>query len=164
MNRTPFRIFPALVAGALLAAGCGNGEVPRQPQAAQPSAETFEKFGDYELHFNGIRTDELLPEIAQAYGIERNSKRVLLIVAVLHRGSGSAIASPVEAAVTVAVRTLSSTARDVPVRRISEGTSVSYVGEVPIDGRQILVFDILATPAGESQRFAASFQREFFAE
>jgi len=153
----------ALMGCAALVTGCGP-EAPPPPQQAQPSAETFEKFGNYELHFNAIRADELLPEMAQRYGIERSPKRVLLTVAVLHRAAEGALATPVESVVTASVRTLSSPATDVAIRPISEGTSISYIGEVPLGARGILVFDINATAAGESRPVAATFQREFFVE
>lgn len=153
-----------LLACSLLASGCDTAGVESPPQPAQPSAESFEKFGNYELHFNGIRTDQLSPEIASRHGIERSTKRVLLNVALLHRDTEGVAAKPVEATVSVSTRSLTGQINDVGIRRITEGTSISYIGEVPISGSEVLVFDIRATPVGESQPFAATFQREFFAE
>lgn len=165
MTRRPFLASLLVVlGGAMLATACNNSSVPPRPQTAQPAKESFEKFGNYELHFNGIRADQLTPEIASSYGIERGTNRVLLNVALLHRESEGAIAVPVEATVTVNARTLSGQPKDIQMRRISTGTAVSYIGEVAISGSELLIFDIKATPAGESQPFAVAFQREFFAE
>ena len=165
MTQRPLRrTFLALLGCSALAAACDNGGVPQRPQAAQPSRESFEKFGNYELHFNGIRTDQLAPEIASNYRIERSAKRVLLNVAVLHRDGAGAAARPVEAAVSVNTRNLHGQLKDIEIRRITEGSSISYIGEVSLSGSEILIFDIKATPAGESQPFAVTFQREFFAE
>ena len=153
-----------LLCGSLFAAGCDTAGVESPPHPAQPSAESFEKFGNYELHFNGIRTDQLSPEIASRHGIERSTKRVLLNVALLHRDAEGIAAKPVEATVSVNTRSLTGQVNDVGIRRITEGTSISYIGEVSIAGSEVLVFDIKATPVGESQPFVATFQREFFAE
>jgi hypothetical protein len=158
------RTLLALLGCAALAAACDNGSVPPRPQTAQPSRESFEKFGKYELHFNGIRTDQLTPEIASHYGIERSTKRVLLSVALLHRDAAGAAARPVAAKVSVNARNLNGQIKDIGIRGITEGSSVSYIGEVSIGSSEILIFDIKAQPAGESQAFAVTFQREFFAE
>lgn len=154
----------ALLGCPLFLAGCDSGSVQPRPQTAQPSAESFEKFGNYELHFNGIRTDQLTPAIASHYGIERSTKRVLLNVALLHRAAEGSAAVPVEATVSVNARNLNGQLKNVEIRRITEGAAISYIGEVSINGSEILIFDIKATPAGESQPFAATLQREFFAE
>lgn len=165
MTRRPVRgTILMLLCCAVLATACNNNSVPPRPQTAQASRESFEKFGNYELHFNGIRTDELTPEIASRYGIERSTKRVLLNVALLHRDGEGALPLPVDAAVTVNARTLNGQIKDITIRRITEGSTVSYIGEVPLNGNEILIFDIKATPAGESQPFAVTFQREFFGE
>jgi hypothetical protein len=163
-NRPRHHTLLTLVGCSILAAACSNSSAPPRPQTAQTSQESFEKFGNYELHFNGIRTDQLTPEIANRYGIERGTRRVLLNVALLHRDGEGAAALPVEANVSVNARNLNGQLKDVAIRRITEGRSISYVGEVPLSGNEILIFDIKATPAGESQPFAVTFQREFFAD
>jgi hypothetical protein len=165
MTQRPVRrALLTLLGCSMLAAACDNGGAPSRPQTAQPSRESFEKFGNYELHFNGIRTDQLAPEIANTYGIERSTKRVLLNVALLHRDGEGAAAAPVEAAVSVDARTLNGQLKEITIRRITEGRSISYIGEVSLSGSGIVIFDIKATPAGESQPLAVTFQREFFAE
>jgi hypothetical protein len=50
------------------------------------------------------------------------------------------------------------------MRRITEGTSFYFIGEVGISGAEILVFDISAVPSGQAAKFAAQFKREFFAD
>jgi hypothetical protein len=154
----------AMLGCSLLAAACDTGSVQSRPQTAQPSAESFKKFGNYELHFNGIRTDQLTPEIASRYGIERSTNRVLLNVALLHREAEGSAALPTEATVSVNAHNLNGQLKSMDIRRITEGTAIYYIGEVSINGSEILIFDIKATPAGESQPFAVTFQREFFAE
>ncbi|MEQ1581844.1 MAG: DUF4426 domain-containing protein [Steroidobacteraceae bacterium] len=165
MTRQPVRKTILVLFGcAALVAACNNSSVPPRPQTAETSRESFEKFGNYELHFNGVRTDQLTPDIASRYGIERSTKRVLLNVALLHRDGEGALPLPIDAAVIVNARTLNGQLKDIAIRRVTEGSTVSYIGEVSLSGSEILIFDIKATPAGESQPFAVTFQREFFAE
>ena len=153
-----------MLACSLLATACDTGSVQSPQQTAQTSAESFEKFGNYELHFNGVRTDQLTPEVARTYGIERSKNRVLLNVALLHREAEGAPLLPAEGTVSVNAYNLTGQLKNLEVRRISEGTAIYYIGEVNISGSEILIFDIKATPTGESEVFTAKFQREFFTD
>jgi len=152
------------LACAILATACDSGNVTPTPQAAQPTAETTATFGDYELHFNAVRTDQLTADIARTYGIERSTNRVLLNVALLHRPVADDAARPVDGAVSVNAYNLAGQLRTLEMRRITEGNAIYYIGEVPITGTERLRFDISVTPAGQSQVFTSGFQREFFAE
>jgi len=131
-------------------------------QQAQPSAESFVTAGDYEMHFNAVRTDQLTADVARAYGIERSKNKVLLNVSVLNRANGADRA--IEAAVTVVVRNLSNQVKDVPLRRISESNAIYYIGEADIGGSaETLVFEISAIPSGSNNTITAKLTREFFA-
>jgi Domain of unknown function (DUF4426) len=155
-------IFGAALAGlATLLAGCNQG--PQQSvTAAQPMEETFRDFGNYEVHFNAVRTDSLTPDIARAYGIQRSANRVMLNVAVLRKEASHAPRKSVEAAVTVDAYNLNGQLKGMDVRRLSEGDAIYYIGEVSISGSEILVFDITVTPQGESTPLEVKLKREFF--
>ena len=124
--------------------------------AAQPLEETFKDFGNYEVHYNALRTDELTPEIARNYGIQRSSNRVMLNVTVLRKEAEHAPRKPVEADVTVDAYNLNGQLKDLEMRRVSEGEAIYYIGEVSISGTEILVFDISVTPAGTKRRCPSS--------
>ncbi len=156
--------FPWLVACALLAlAGCDQGgPAPGQAQTAAPSEPTHQDFGDFEVHYNAVRTDELSPDVARAYGIERSSNRVMLNVSLL-RKSPDGRTTPVDGTVTASAYNLNGQLKDLQMRRITEGSSVYFIGEVGISGAEILVFDIDAAPADQSGKYSVQFKREFFA-
>jgi hypothetical protein len=120
-----------------------------------PSDQTFKEQGDYEVHFNALRTDTLTQEVARAYGIQRSANRVMLNVTVLRQRK------PVEAEVQAEVYNLNGQLKNMDVRRISEGEAIYYIGEVSISGSEILVFDITVTPAGETTPIEVKFKREF---
>jgi len=155
---------PLLLLTTLAAAGCGSPTgTETAPQTAAPSAPTSETFGDYEVHYNALRTDLLTPEIARAYGIERSANRVLLNVSLLKKSADGRTA-PVDGKVSATAHNLNGQVKDLELRRITEGDSVYFIGEVGITGNEILVFNITATPAGASDVLTVQFKREFFAD
>jgi hypothetical protein len=156
------RIFAAVVAGcATLLAGCDYTPEHKVP-TAQPSEETFKDFGNYEVHYNAVRTDALTPEVARSYGIQRSMNRVMLNVTVLHKEADHAPRKPIEADVKVDAYNLNGQLKDIDVRRVSEGDAIYYIGEVSIGGAEILVFDIAVTPTGMQAPLTVKFKREFF--
>lgn len=152
-----------LLSGLPLISGCT--EQPEQrAMPAQALDETFKDFGNYEVHYNALRTDELTPDIARNYGIQRSGNRVMLNVTVLRKEAEHAPRQPVEAAVNVDAYNLSGQLKDLQMRRVSEGDAIYYIGDVSIAGSEILVFDISVTPTGESTPFNVKLKREFVSD
>ena len=150
------------VVGLLLVAGCGTG-VDKQPQTARPAEDTQKDFDDLEVHYNAIRTDQLTPEVARAYGIERSPNQVLLNVAMLTKTPGGA-AKPVDGTVSASAHNLNGQLKSLAMRRVQEGAAVYFIGEVGISGEEILVFDIDVEPATGGGRRSVQFKREFFGD
>ena len=149
-------------ASLLLVAGCG-ADIDQQPQTARPTEDTQKDFGDLEVHYNAIRTDQLTPEVARAYGIERSAARVLLNVAMLTKTPGGA-AKPVDGTVSASAHNLNGQLKSLAMRRVQEGTAVYFIGEVGISGNEILVFDIDVEPVAGGGRRSVQFKREFFGD
>jgi hypothetical protein len=157
----------ALLLAALAGIGACNQQQPSdisgKPQTAAPSEPTHQDFGDFQVHYNALRTDELAASVARAYGIERSANRVLLNVAMLaRRADGSTV--PVDGSVSVRAYNLNGQLKDLQMRRITEGDSLYFIGEVGIAGAEILVFDIDAQPNGAPGSYQVQFKREFFAD
>jgi len=148
----------------LALASCGAPSGPdTAPQTAAPSEPTHQDFGDYEVHYNAVRTDLLTPEVARSYGIERSSNRVLLNVSLLKK-SPDGRTTPIDGRVTASAHNLNGQVKNLVVRRVTEGDSVYFIGEVGITGNEILVFDISAAPADGAEAFTMQFKREFFSD
>jgi hypothetical protein len=164
MQRHAVLLVSGLLAGAALAvAGCNSGgPEPGQVRPATPSEPTHQDFGEFQLHYNALRTDELTPAVARAYGIERSANRVLLNVSLL-RKEADGRTTPVDGKVTARAYNLNGQLKNLEMRRITEGSSVYFIGEVGISGTEILVFDISVTPADQPSRYAVQFKREFVA-
>ncbi len=65
---------------------------------------------------------------------------------------------------TATAHNLNGQLKNLQVRRITEGQSIYFIGEVGISGNEILVFDIEATPGDQAGPFSVQFKREFFAD
>lgn len=157
----------AALAATMLAALALTGCTEQPEQRAMPAQaldETFKDFGNYEVHFNALRTDELTPDVARVYGIQRGSNRVMLNVTVLRKEAEHAPRKPVEATVAVDAYNLNGQLKDIDMRRVSEGEAIYSIGEVSIAGTEILVFDINVTPQGESAPFNVKLKREFVSD
>jgi hypothetical protein len=162
MIRRTAAAVPGLLACAFLAlAGCDSGGPSPGARTAAPSEPTSQDFGDFEVHYNAVRTDQLTPAVARAYGIERSSNRVLLNVALL-RKDATGRTTPVDGTVTATARNLNGQLKNLEMRRITEGASVYFIGEVGISGAEILVFDVAAQPVGGG-KYSVQLKREFFA-
>jgi hypothetical protein len=159
MKRTTFGWFFAACASIVLA-GCGDSGQRTVP-AAVPADQTFKEQGDYEVHFNAVRTDLLTPEVARAYGIQRSTNRVMLNVTILKQEGPQTPRKPVEGTVAVDAYNLNGQLKNLEMRRVSEGEAIYYIGEVSISGTEILVFDISVTPTGETTPIEVKLKREF---
>ena len=73
------------------------------------------------------------------------------------------MAMPERSPVTATARNLNGQLKNFAMRRITEGASVYFIGEVGISGTEILVFDIDATPADRPGKYSVQFKREFVA-
>jgi hypothetical protein len=151
-----------LATGLLLLTACGP-DITSPPPPARPSESTQTDFGDLELHYNAVRTDQITPEVARAYGIERSPNRVLLNVAMLQKTPGNP-AVPVDGTVTVDTHNLNGQLKSVTMRRVQEGPAIYFIGEVGISGDEILVFDIDVEPTTGGGRRSVQFKREFFGD
>lgn len=150
-----------VLASASLLGACDRGPVAKAPPA-QELNETFHDFGNYEIHFNALRTDALTPEIARSYGIQRSTNRVMLNVTILHKEADHAPRKPVDGVVQADAYNLNGQLKNLEMRRVSEGEAIYYIGEVSIAGAEILVFDISVTPDGEAQPLKVKLKREFY--
>jgi predicted small lipoprotein YifL len=159
------RFFPLVLTCALLALqGCGrDGPSPTEAQTAAPSEPTHKDFGGFEVHYNALRTDQLAPDVARAYGIERSANRVMLNVSLLRKNPDGST-TPVDGKVTATAYNLNGQLKDLEMRRITEGASFYFIGEVGISGAEIIVFDIGAVPSGQESKYSVQFKREFFSD
>ena len=102
-------------------------------------AEISQKFGPLEIHYNALTTDELLPDVARAYKIERSKTRGLVTLSVLKQNPVGA-PTPVTAKLTLYVTYLNQQLAHVAMREVKEGTAVYYLGEFRVVAPDTLKF------------------------
>ena len=152
----------AIAVFLVLSAGCSREGATPSPRPAPPAEPASQVLGDYEIHFNALRTAELSDAVAKTYGIHRGSDRVVLHVVLLRRMSDGRTV-PVDGSVSASARTLTGQVTELNMRRVSLDDSIDFLGELAISGEEILVFDIVAVPSGSSERFAVELRRDFVA-
>lgn len=143
-----------------LLTACGGPDESASVPAAQPADATNADIGDYIVHFSAQSTDQLPPEIAQAYGIVRSKNRAMLNVTVLREADSTAVAADI----TVKAVNLTGQLKEITMRRVDEQDAIYYIGEVAVANRETLNFDIRVTPEGAGRAADVRFQRQFFTD
>jgi hypothetical protein len=144
--------------GPLGLAACGNSTPSAPPPAQVWTDEGYVAQGPYTLSYQAQPLQDLDPQIAQRYGLKPAAGRGLLTLVVNRQPD----ATPVEATVSVEVRSLTGVLRDAPLRRVEEAGTVSYLAEFATSQREFLVFQVTAQLKDGTQ-LKASFRREMFA-
>lgn len=162
-----FAVF--LLAGLMLAA-CEPGGAPTAGGAGRielaQGQNTYDS-GEYVFLVNAITTDTLPPEVARANSIARSNSRVMLNVVMMKKaevGLNTAVTGVVETQTT----NLAGQLKTMPMRQIAEAggpnshDAIYYIGEIPISQGETLIFDVDATPDGETDAVRLRFRRQFF--
>ena len=148
--------------------GCDQGS----PTSSTDSAERVtlapnehnRAVGDYIVHINALTTDQLPAEVARGYQIARSQNRAMLNVSVRKKANGTE--NPVPATVNVVVKNLSNQIKDIKLREIRENDplAIYYIGEVPVNHEETLVFNIDVKPEGENETILLAYRQRFFTQ
>jgi len=128
--------------------------------AVAAHAEISQKFGPLEIHYNALTTDDLLPEVARAYKIERSKTRGLVTMSVLKQNKVG-VPTPVAAKIAVYAPNLNQQLAHVTMREIKEGTAIYYLGEFRVSPPDTLKFTASVEVAGEPKREMV-FEQKFY--
>lgn len=92
--------------------------------------------GALDIHYIVFNSSFLQPETAKASGLERSKNVAVLNVSPLRDGKGE------KSTVSGQMLNLMSQSTTLKFREIDEGDAVYYIAQFPIDGRELLKFDI----------------------
>ena len=123
-------------------------------------AEISQEFGAIKIHYNALTTDQLLPEVARAYKIERSKTRGMVTMSVLKKNSVG-VPTPVPAKLTVYATNLNQQLANIEMREIKEGTAIYYLGEFRVGAPDTLKFTTTIEVAGEPKREMV-FKQKFY--
>ena len=124
-------------------------------------AENVVKFGDYDVHYNALRTDILTPEIAQAYQLTRRNNRAMVNITVQKRGADGKT-TPHKAKVDGFASNLTAQIKNLEFREIHDGDAIYYIAETKISNDEMLNFEIKVTPADSTTSTQVKFSQKFF--
>ncbi len=131
--------------------------------AFNAQADNSMKFGDYVVHYNAFRSDELTPDIAKAYGLTRRNNRMVLNITVQKLGkNGKTI--PVKAKVQGFASNLTGQVKNLDFKEIYDGDAIYYLAQSQVSNRETLKFDIKATPEGATITANVKFKQQFFTD
>ena len=123
-------------------------------------AEISQKFGTLEIHYNALSTEDLLPEVARSYKIERSKTRGILTMSVLKRNQLGAL-NPVAAKIDAYFVNPQQQLARVNMREIREGSAIYYLGEFRVTPPETLNFTTSVEVAGEPKR-EMKFEQKFY--
>lgn len=148
-----------LLATVLAIAACGGAPTP---QAATPSStanEAVSRIGDVTIRASVMQTSTLNEAVAREYGIIRDERTVLLLVAV-HQGP-EANESALPAQITATATDLRGGKHDIAMRELRSGDLLDYVGTVDVSLPDTLRFDLAIVREGGASS-TMQFSREFY--
>lgn len=123
-------------------------------------AEKAQKFGNIEIHYNALTTNDLLPEVARMYKIERSNTRGLLTISVLKKND-MGVPLPVPAKISMFVTNMTQQLSPLVMREIKEGTAVYYLAEFRVAAPDTLTFTGVIETKGEPKR-EIKFSQRFY--
>jgi hypothetical protein len=126
-------------------------------------ANQSETFGDIVVRYSAISTDQLFPDSAHRYGIERSAHNGLVNIAI-ERKMPSGEPALIAANVSGRVADLAGHARPIRFRETQEEGAIDYLGEFPIDASGTYVFTIDVTPPGVTHPYTVKFNRDYVAD
>jgi hypothetical protein len=127
--------------------------LPRSAHADQSAA-----FGDVLVRYSALTTQQLFPDVARSYGIERSPRNGLGNIAIESRSANGAM---IAGTVSGKVADLAGHSRPIRFRETNEGGSVDYLGEFPIDSAGTYVFTISVMPRGHAQAYTLRFNHDY---
>ena len=122
-------------------------------------AQQMERLGDYEVHYNTLNTNQLSPDIASAYGIQRAGTQAMLNITVLDASTRD----PVEAEISATATNLTGQRRDIELRQIKDQGAIYHIGQFRIHEEESLNFDVKVKPEGhDGAPFELQFRQQFY--
>lgn len=126
--------------------------------------EQKQNFGDYEVHYIGLTSSFLTPEVAKAYHIERSRTLGFLSISVLKKQGEGKLPTPVQAQVTGTIKNLLSQERVLEFREIKETSSVYYISTFRFDDEDRYNLYLKVKPEGQDRTFDVKFSQQFYFE
>jgi hypothetical protein len=124
-------------------------------------AENSTSIPGYTIHHNAIPSATLDPAIAKQYRIQRSKYRGMLNVSVI-KEIPETTGKPIEAIVMAKATNIRGQLISIPMRKVTEGEAIYYIGEFRIADQETLNFELQVKPRGETRFHKAKLSQQFF--
>lgn len=131
---------------------------------AAERGEQKEVFGDYEVHYIGLNSTFLTPDVAEAYGITRSRALGYLSISILKKGKKDSLGKPVTGKVTGQLRNLIGQSKELEFKEVKETNAVYYISTFRFDDGDMYNITLQATPDGQKREFDVKFSQRFYEE
>ncbi|MCL1635275.1 DUF4426 domain-containing protein [Luteimonas sp. SX5] len=148
-----------LLVSLLGLSACGGNAPPAPAASAANTGEATETAGDVTIRASALQTSTLDETVAKRYGIARDDKSVLLLVAV--RKSDGADETSLPAKVTASAGGLSGGKQAIAMRELRTGDLLDYIGTVETSLPETLRFEVTVVREGGATS-NLKFNREFY--
>lgn len=129
------------------------------------SAEQKQVFGDYEVHYMGLNSSFLTPEVAKVYDIPRSGSLGFLNISILQHSKGNPLPAALDAKVVGTIRNLIGQKRELEFRRVREGKAIYYISTFNFDDGDMYNIDLDIVPSNAKQKnFDVKFSQRFYTE
>ncbi|WNC67762.1 DUF4426 domain-containing protein [Thalassotalea nanhaiensis] len=124
------------------------------------NAENMKKFDALEVHYIGLPTTVLQPDIAKNYGIERSRYRGFVNISVLDTSKDGNPALKV--GISGKATNLIGQPMTLEFEEIKEGSAIYYITTVKYPNDELYRFDILINNNGKEHRL--KFEQKFYVD
>lgn len=155
MRTTSMRAWPHVLSGPALLLVLGLALSPRE-SAAQPHEK---RESGYVVRGSTVPSQSFDAATARAHGIEPTASRGVLNVTVSK--VGQALTENLRADVRASARELTGRKHEIQMRPVVSNNMVSYIGVFEFVHRQVLTFEIVATPQQSGKPVILSFEERF---
>lgn len=119
-------------------------------------------FGDYEIHYMGLTTEFLKPDVAAAYNITRSRSMGYLSISILKRDSEGGMATSMTGQVKGQIRNLLGQSRTLSFEEVMQGDSVYYLSTFRFDDKDMYNIRLQVSPSDISRSFDVNFSQRFY--
>ncbi|WP_419812517.1 DUF4426 domain-containing protein [Bacterioplanoides sp.] len=126
--------------------------------------EQKQVFGDYEVHYIGLNSTFLTPDVAEAYGITRSGSLGYLSISILKNDKDAALPTAVAGKVTGQLRNLIGQSKELEFKEIKETNAVYYISTFRFDDGDMYNIRLQATPEGQKRSYDVKFSQRFYKE
>jgi hypothetical protein len=124
-------------------------------------AQNVQQSGDVIVHYNVVPTTSLTPEVARQNGITRSASRALMNIAV-QRQTDATLPVAITAKVDASAMALTGQRQSIVLREVREGDAIYYLGEVRVQDKEQLNFELEVLAEGASAPISVRFSQQFF--